>query len=70
MITTEFVRELGTPKIVKYSNGDIYTGNIDSHKKNGKGCMYYQNDDIYLGTWENDLPSGFGILILHNHSRF
>lgn len=70
MITSEFVRELGTPKIIKHKNGDIYTGNIESNKKNGKGCMYYQNDDIYLGIWENDVPSGFGILILHDHSRF
>lgn len=70
MIVQDFLRELGTPNIIKYKNGDLYTGQVSNDRKNGKGCMHYNNEDIFVGLWKDDQPEGFGIFISRNKTRF
>jgi hypothetical protein len=41
-------------KEIRYPNGDIYNGEIESDKKNGIGKMIFANGNIFEGTWEND----------------
>ncbi|CDW74010.1 UNKNOWN [Stylonychia lemnae] len=39
---------------IRYSNGDVYEGNIQNRHKNGKGKLHYINGDLYEGEWHND----------------
>ena len=47
---------------IKYSNGDVYSGNLLKGKKQGRGFYYYLNGDIYDGDWDENLRQGKGTL--------
>ena len=32
--------------IYRYNNGDVYTGELENGKRNGKGIMKYRNNEI------------------------
>ncbi len=44
----------------KYTNGDVYEGNLKDETPHGKGTMIYANRDIYEGNWEKGKPHGQG----------
>jgi len=39
---------------MKYSNGNIYEGQLLNGKRSGNGKMYFENGDIYTGMWKSD----------------
>ena len=45
----------------KFSNGDIYHGEIKDLKKDGKGTYTFNNGDIYEGDFINGVMEGEGI---------
>ena len=45
----------------KFSNGDIYHGEIKNLKKEGKGTYTFNNGDTYEGDFINGLMEGEGI---------
>jgi len=53
------------PQLVKYSNGDVYVGELSSDGfRHGFGRMDYGPNEMdqlwYVGEWENGNPQGFG----------
>lgn len=45
---------------IRYPNGNVYEGYLQSNKKNGKGKLYYSNGDVYEGEWVNNKREGSG----------
>ena len=58
------------PITEKYSNGNIYEGEIKNGKKEGHGIMRYSNGYIYEGEWKNGKREGKGIYRLINKDRY
>lgn len=63
-ISREIIKETESGKEyrIKYSNGDIYEGEID-HKtnlKDGWGTYFFINGEKYEGFFEDDIIEGFG----------
>lgn len=50
--------------VIRYNNGDIYTGEIDRNMKNGKGefCHCQNGNQYYIGQYADDMRHGEGIL--------
>jgi hypothetical protein len=40
--------------VMKFRNGDIYTGSWENNMINGEGTMVYSNGEKYHGLWVND----------------
>lgn len=53
-IQCQSVREL------KYPTGDVYFGEMDINKPNGKGLMKYVNGDVYDGDFKEGVKNGQG----------
>jgi len=56
--------------VMKFRNGDIYTGSWDNNMMNGDGTMVYSNGEKYHGTWVNDQRNGLGVHIFRDTSRY
>ena len=56
-----FVHKKNGKDIVRFTNGDIYEGNIKGDKYDGKGVYNYKNGDRYEGDYKNDKKEGKGI---------
>ena len=41
-----------------YNNKDVYDGEWNDDKKQGKGTMTYKNKDVYEGEWNDDKKHG------------
>lgn len=50
-------------RIIKYKNGDFYSGHFLKGFRSGFGTMSWSNGDVYTGNWEKDLQSGQGKLV-------
>ena len=48
--------------IMKYANGDEYSGDFLNNKKHGKGIMKYANGDEYSGDFLIDKKYGKGTM--------
>ena len=48
--------------IMKYENGEEYTGPFKNGKRDGYGIMKYNNGEQYCGDFVSDLKEGKGIL--------
>jgi hypothetical protein len=44
---------------IKYRNGDVYKGEYNNNKRNGRGYFRTANGE-YSGDWKNDLKHGGG----------
>ncbi len=49
-------------KVITYSNGDVYEGEIRGGKRNGRGVLTYARGDVYEGEFEDDMFCGQGKL--------
>jgi hypothetical protein len=50
------------PSVIKYSNGDVYKGEIKpSGDKHGLGELYYANGSMFAARWVNDISFGSGV---------
>jgi hypothetical protein len=50
------------PSVIKYSNGDVYKGEIKpSGDKHGLGELYYTNGSVFAARWVNDISFGSGV---------
>ena len=49
--------------VMKYSNGNEYSGSWKDNYKNGKGVFTFTNGDKYSGSYENSVANGQGIYI-------
>ena len=48
-------------KTIKYSNGDVYVGDISGGLRDGKGRMEFSaTGDVYEGDFKNDEITGYG----------
>ena len=47
---------------IGYDNDDLYHGNMQDGKRNGRGTMHYADRRKYVGEWKNDKWHGKGIL--------
>jgi hypothetical protein len=47
---------------IKYTNGDMYTGETISGVRQGVGVMRYYNNSVYDGEWREDKRNGVGTL--------
>mmetsp|Transcript_19509 Transcript_19509/g.64693 ORF Transcript_19509/g.64693 Transcript_19509/m.64693 type:complete len:357 (-) Transcript_19509:3501-4571(-) len=56
--------------IMKYRNGDIYTGAWKNNMMNGEGTMVYTNGEKYHGEWINDRRNGKGTHHFKDTSRY
>ena len=45
---------------MKWKNNDIYEGEWQNDKINGKGKFQWGNGSIYFGSWVNNNIEGFG----------
>ena len=63
-ISREIIKECETSKEyrIKYSNGDIYEGEIDekTNLKDGWGIYFFINGEKYEGFFEDDIIEGMG----------
>lgn len=46
----------------KYSNNDIYNGNMSNGLKHGVGTIDYSDGSTYTGNWINDKKCGYGVM--------
>lgn len=46
----------------KYSNGDMYVGQLVNNERNGIGFYLYKNGDFSIGEWKNGKICGLGIV--------
>ena len=47
--------------VMKYSNGNEYSGSWKDNYKNGKGVFTFTNGDKYSGSYEKSKTNGQGI---------
>ena len=53
-------------KVIKYSSGAVYQGQVDRSRKVGEGRMEWPNGAYYEGKWSQDLPEGRGKFVHSN----
>ena len=53
-----------------YSNGDVYTGEMDGLQRQGKGTLIYKTGETYTGDFENDRFHGKGVFVYANGDRY
>lgn len=54
-------------RIYDHQTGDLYVGQLEEGKKNGKGRLYdAEKDEVYEGEFENDRRSGPGTIYHRN----
>ena len=46
----------------KYSNGDIYIGQLENKQRNGNGFYFIKNGDFTIGSWKDGKLCGQGIV--------
>ena len=65
----KFSPDLGT---IKYSNGNIYHGELKNKQPNGTGKMDFADGKVtsYEGDWKNSVPDGKGILVWVNGDTY
>jgi len=50
-------------RIINYTNGDKYSGEIKNNKKHGFGTFIWKDGSQFFGDWENDKKHGVGTFI-------
>jgi len=56
--------------IAKYSNGDVYVGDLLHNEKHGNGIMFIVNEDKYEGEWKHDKRHGIGTYYFTNGNKY
>ena len=56
--------------VMKFRNGDIYTGVWQKDMMNGEGIMVYGNGEKYYGEWVNDRRNGLGCHLFSDSTRY
>ena len=54
--------QASTVTMLKYGNGDVYTGEMRGGRPDGEGKMLYKNGNEYEGGWVGGLEEGDGML--------
>lgn len=49
-------------KVIRYSNGWVYEGEVCNGKRHGEGKLTFTNGNVYEGSFQNDLFSGIGTI--------
>ena len=49
-------------KVIRYSNGWVYEGEVRNGKRHGEGKLTFTNGNVYEGSFQNDLFSGMGTI--------
>ena len=55
---------------IGYDNDDLYHGNMQDGKRNGRGTMHYADGRKYVGEWKNDKWHGYGVLTHKNRDQY
>ena len=56
----------GEDGLIIYSNGDLYTGDIENLGKSGVGTLTFANGDVYVGEFKNNTLEGTGKITFAN----
>ena len=55
---------------IGYDNDDLYHGNMQDGKRNGRGTMHYADRRKYVGEWKDDKYHGYGVLTHKNRDQY
>ena len=55
---------------IGYDNDDLYHGNMQDGKRNGRGTMHYADRRKYVGERKNDKSHGNGLLTHKNRDQY
>lgn len=56
--------------IIKFTNGDIYKGNVCNNRLCGNGIYKYSDGEIYDGEYFNGIKTGYGITYWPNSNMY
>ena len=60
----------GGMRLHRYSNGAIYSGGVENHKRSGSGKLTYSDGSSYQGDFSNNAREGSGIMRKKNKCFF
>ena len=55
--------------VIKYANGDMYSGDFSQGLMHGAGKMNYANGAVYIGEFHDDLLDGEGEYRFPSHTQ-
>ena len=65
--TNGLTADVDVPKSeIRYSNGDVYWGELNALEKDGQGKLTYANGDVYEGEFDNGALTGDGKYVYSN----
>jgi len=63
-------KQTDTNATITFSNGSIYTGNVENGVMTGSGSLKYENGDIAKGTFTDGVIQGNGVYTLNGDSVY
>ena len=62
--------EMNGEGVMRYKNGNIYTGVLRRSVKHGTGKMTWASGDVYEGEWQEGLLHGRGVFKYADKSEY
>eukprot|EP00039_Didymoeca_costata_P024796 m.11513 g.11513 ORF g.11513 m.11513 type:complete len:237 (-) comp4463_c0_seq1:111-821(-) len=68
-ISERKAKRSGLLKAIHEVNGDVYTGEWNDDKRDGKGTCKYKNGSSYDGDWKGGVRDGYGVYSVIRNGR-